>query len=728
MAKTEVIADDTIRKLPKIGQPDTQGRLATLAINLARESVTIQGTYTGYGFSNLDRSERLYLFGDCNASAWDGQKRLNETQGIIDTRTSDTCRIPASMTLLSASVNEDGVWVLTKPFSIMPPTDPTTGQPPVNQLTGQPAQPVPLTLYEPIDDAVVDSVPASHRVCIDTETTVAYFQSLWDIKRRECRFDDTVLQMVHLKQIQGWPMGVFVWDAPNQRPCYRLLPPQQWFPDPTCERIEDMRYVRVDWVVDAELAKRLYPQAAAAIDAAASKTVFYATGGTGYSSVYTSVRYETPQVTLTMVWLRNQEIEMSEVEALDSGLVHSVEIDLEVQPEGPEADTEGVQDETDEDGAEPQGDQTGDAAEPESPQVKKSSRIGLRNAITGEEVTPQKDEDGNTVHHPNFPKKSVTRFWITIRDKTVPGTDCVCPDWDIAVFKDTNIPISFRPFGIPETERLQSPQSSLNQVHTAEVAHAGRFKGPLTIVDKGAIDKLPQDFINGFTKPDTVYVIEKIDPAAPLDSVIKVIDPPPIPPALTTMFEQLENSLDKVAGRPSVKQGTPPPGVHSGVAIAQLQAESSASSDVKTLGTEYAIYRMGMLGLWGIVHWLSITEMLACNRRYPRQVVERYIVPYARRIKWDMEVAVANGGGQVQSQKKAQIRADFVSVNPATGQPLIDAETARDALDYNSDEIDRRLKQEAKEKAQQQMEMQPPPQAIPQAPQAAAPIPPQVPQ
>lgn len=253
MAK-QAISDNTYSSLPHPGEKDAAKLqlLSSLAARLGLANGAVRNIYIGDRGQNLTISEMLYLRGRDDWVPGDMRPTVNRIQNTINTFTADACRTPASIVIKSTSFNQDGPWVLIKPFTIHP------------QAEG--GQPIPLKLFDPIDDDVVEFVPEHRRYCVNTENAIKWIQISFDAIRDEIEMDQTIRDMIHRKQIDGWVMGLTEWDPVDERPVYKLLPTPQWYPDPLKSDVKDMNNLRVEMVVDTEEAKRMWPGAAESIN------------------------------------------------------------------------------------------------------------------------------------------------------------------------------------------------------------------------------------------------------------------------------------------------------------------------------------------------------------------------------------------------------------------------------------------------------------------------------
>jgi hypothetical protein len=697
------IGDRTYADLPPIGQPDDGGKLNTLITSLGIESGYVRTRFTGNDFDLLNRSQNLRLYGDPEGRLGDTDKPvINITEGAMNVFIAQACRVPPSITVKSASVNEDGHWVTTKDTAVQPQLDPT-GQP-LRDPDGFVHEPIPMAAFQVIDDAAVDRVPSNTRVCINTETCIEFVQTIHDIKRRQSEFDSFFQRFVLAKLEQGWPMGIFNWDADKACPEYVLLPPQQWYPDEIQDDVAMMDTLRVDYPIDVNRAKCRYPKIAKAIDEYASRTLELASGNQqGYSTVFTDVTsFQRPIVTLVFAWLRHQYVPMTLAEAVYEGFVQEVQDVLPAPPALPE-NTEGMENPV----------ALAGQPAPTTPPGTQQSAVPTRRIIhtqTQSDLTASFNPDGSPAQktHDDHPHREVIRQTTRIRDHIV--DDVVCPHWDIPVFHDVYTPVLFRPFGLPATVKMAPLQIDINRFHGYILDNARQFRSPSGFIEQGLLNnRLSENVPESIhMEPGVIYTYQG-DGSAQEDITKKLFftQPPPMPPALPALKASLMADADKVFNMPSIRQGTPPPGVNSGVAISQLQSESSLTDAPKIMTLERAVKRMSMLALHAEVNWMSVEDIWKIYRKYPKPIIQMFL-DYLRGIVLDVDVALASGVGQVKAQRDAQVRAD-VGTRGADGQPLLDTETAREKLDYDNDEIQRRLKTQREQAFKDQQAMAPPP-------------------
>ena len=716
MAENQVtFGDDCYASLGEIGNGNL-GAMADLGQRLGTASSNARAYYTGanyasdsgYGANSLDASLCLYLYGRADGFLGDPRPTLNLVQGTLNTFTALATRVDATIALKSVPSADDGPWIVKAPYTLTQDADPATGITP-------PA--ISFNINDEIPPEVAEKFPTDKKWRRSTENLVKWQQHNFDYKRRQCGMNDTIRDTVFRNQVYGWPMGYVDWDMFKQVPVLDIHEPSQWFPDPIKPDVDKMNYVRVDIPMDTEEAKRRYPKIAKFIQENGSRALQYETGSQGYSQRYLT-NYETPVVTVVHVWLRNQQAPMTLEEALMSGMAAMDD---------------------------------GDPTPPETPSVGDDAPVKrIMHTLTGEDITDSFQPDGSpspvskppkdttpipkpdevkprngTLRHPNHPMKYVIRHWIQIRGTVAPGSDEICKWPDIPVFLGRNIPIPGRPWSQPETVRLFSPQIILNNVFTATTDHCAFFRVPTYLTDKGFSAKLDPDLVNGNIRIGKWYTFDNGgDDNFKISDHIYQLQPPALPAALPALMTEVSNKFQLVAGNPGVNQGTPPPGVTAGVAIASLQAESQASPGFKSLYLQVTIKQIAKLCNYALVNWMTIQEMMRINKTLPQEIVEKHVLPYIRQMDWDFEVSLATGAGQIRAQKDAQTREDFEA-------HIIDKVTARELLDYDAPLIQQREREVQEQDAEQAQKMalqSAPPQAAPaQAPPQAAPSPPNQP-
>ena len=646
-------SDNTYLDLPLIGQPDTTGVLAQFVNWLASESATVRAPFVG---KTLDDNLALYLYGDKNGPPTAGNAVVNRIQGTIHTFVDIAYKTPPSSTIKPTCVGDPLRWYL-----LDVPLDPQTGQPSMD-----PTQPLPKEMVAQLQntpDAIVG---------LNTDRAAEWLQPIFDIQWERSRLTQFLRKDGLYNQIDGFRYSLVEWDSNDKKNIARSIPALQWYPDPTAENIRDMRYLGLDWVIDAEYAKRLYPQLAKDIDENASRQVRYPVGQMGFSSVYT-IAYNRPIVTIRIFWLRDQQCPMTDEEACGCGLAEYQDV-----PDDSAIDKMLMGGITPDDGG-PE-DQT-----PSAPALAMPTRKALIHTQSGEEIADTVDTAGATIPALNRPTKFCIRRVTLLMDKVV--SDIEEKGWDIPVLQNFCVPIPNRPFGQGTPERLASAQSVINRLHTVSVNHAEWFKGPTSIIPNSIKERLPNNLDKEFfLKPNVTYGVDDELLAKTGGRPILVLEAPALPPVVLQVKNETEREFDVVAGRPGVLQGQATADAKSGIAIGNLQNAATSAQSVTFFEIDEVVWRLSKICLHNILYHMTVEDLLRINRTYPAHIVE-IILEMARGEEWNFTIETSANAGQAKAQK-----------NQETLQKLqvgvIDMETARDRLGEDDDEIERRINQQ----------------------------------
>lgn len=657
--------------MPLVGEPDTDGRLATFIQNLRIEAGMIRGPY----IENDEARLNLFLYGtDCPPTNGQLPPHIyNKVQGMIHT-------------FVDLVTRTDPVMTIT-PTTVM---DALPGQPQVNpdgtpmvDATGVPLPTPPLT---------VTSVAGESRL-VDSAMIAEWLQVGFDIKMDESRVSQWFRDMVEQTQIFGSKQSLIDWDDDLKVPLLHIFPALQWWNDPNEPNLEKQQYVGLDWPIDAQRAKRLYPDLSKQIDFSASKQVYQPAGSQGMSQVYQNISYARPFVTMSTFWLRNREQAMTSQEAVQSGHVQLAAIPIEGrdnadsslgEPATP-GDSGDSTNPLDTEIVAPSGDADESGSDTDPTQLAQpTTREAMIHGDTGQEI------DQN---HPLWPIKYVTTRVTLLMDKVVKEVVSDCYD-GIQVVVNYNVRIPGRPFGQGETDRVQGLQNDLNNVHGAIVNHTGWYRAPWIVMPNAIRDALPDDSKDALAQPGKIWYVDDEMFKSLNGKVFQAYDPPAMPPALLTTEKDLIDGFNAVGGNPDVQQGVTPTSNASGQLVEALQQAAESSTGVKFKYLQEMLWRTGKICLWYFLNYLDAQAWYEMNRTYDLDTTT-LLLAIAQSLKFNIKVDIAQGAAK--AQKDAQIRSDAVSV-----PPIIDMETARDKLGYDSKEIESRLMQAQ----QQQLQVQ----------------------
>jgi hypothetical protein len=652
--------DSTVLELPMVGEVgpdgfDPEGTLSRHLNNLRTEAIGSRNEYIDPHESCL----MLYLYGSLNPQQ---AHRYNKTQGMIQTFVQLATQTPPVATLTPAVVTDGGEPIFT--------------------VSGEPR-------------------------ILDTGTSVQFFQPILDLKLQLGRVKQFYRTMAEKAAIFGWYDALYEFDLLTKIPDFRPLPPLQWYKDPTEEELADAHYVGLDWPIDAEEAKRMYPSIAEAIDADASTDVKSADGATAYSWLYLNTQFARPIVTLSIWWLRNHEAPMSDQEAIQAGLVEAREVsDGEAtglpgnensdagEVGGSPGNTAGIDHvgdnaSGDEDAEFPAtdldnvGDESGSPSAgattpPETDGIVPAGPAPAREVLIDLKTGAETSQDD-----PNWPRKLVTRQCIQIANKIV--DDKICPHWDFPVISNFNVRVPGTPFGQGEPIRIAEIQKDKNEVHGSTVDHVRWYKGPTSLLPKSMRDEAPESFKNHGMEPNKSYFVDDELIRQWGDKLITQIQPPELPASVLTVNQNLDAAFDDVAGRADALKGNAPTDSASGKLFDATYAAASNATAFRFAYLEEMYYRAVRLTFHSLLTQCTPDDLYAINRTYDLATVAK-IQAFALATEWDINMEIKNAATKEQEQQ--QVREDWKN-------GLIDSETALEKLGYDKKTITQRMNLQA---------------------------------
>lgn len=552
-----------------------------------------------------------------------------------------------------------------------------------------------------IDDAaptVLDSM--GQPVLLDQNAVKDYIQSVFDIKWKKSRGDRWFEKLALLAKIYGWYDTLLQWDDRTKLAEFKMFPALQWYKDPTEEEVEDAAYIGLDAPMDAEYAKRQFPQLKEAIDASAAQTLQPAASATAFSARYQDVTYQRPVVTLSIFYLRNQEALMTDQEAIRHNGFEARQVQDEPVPQlnagDPTAPDAG---DTDNGGAGPTDSmangigQNGSGIQPAeegNSGIQDAGTMGGVNGISQDTTAPvvtreamfhpELGEMDNT--HPEWPRKLVLRRVILIADKVV--EDAESPTTMIPVISGCNVRYPGRPYGQGDPMRVKNQQIDRNSIHATIINHATWFKGPTCIVPRSIKDDLPDGGKNFHMEPNTTYTVSDETIQNTNGKPVLTIDPPDLPSSIPQAAQELDATFDVTSGHAPVLQGEAPSADSSGVQVQQLQSAAMGTASFTMQYLKGAVTNAANTVLEFMQDGMTADDFYHLNRTYPLPVVN-IILETWKQSEMDVDVEIANGS--IKAQKEATVRAD-----EAAG--ILDLETARDLLGYDHKVIQQRMNQQ----------------------------------
>jgi hypothetical protein len=715
--------------------PEDHPKVTQFLSALAKEASDIAATW----ITRAEQNHDIYTYGATPPPA-SGKCISNQIQdsvnAIVDFQTKD----PPIKTLNPVERGEPGeVYYFTPP-------DPVTGQSTVQgpftpdvaaQMQQQTVavgmdemgQPLAAPVYNP-----------SGFVTIDDQSTADFFQKQLDVYWKRGRLDKAVRLVVHKSNIYGYYFPVYEWDRDYHRPRLWIdITLRDFYIDPTRQEIEDSAYFGVDWWLDAEQAKTMFPHLADIIDERArTGTPERPDSTTQFGFNVDRVgAFKRNTICLRVFWLRNQPCPYEADEALAAGLLERRQIPLgdpsqiipneEAQfPKGPSDDALD-QTQAGEPAPEPRdapvGFPGGNAATDPRGQGGVSDIVpdagpivaapATRDALfaNGIEVTPPTKGDATTLD-PNWPMYRCVRQLTAVLGLIV--DDRECEYFDIPVLQAIATPVPEQPYGQGLPERMEAMQAGRGDMLTNIRDHTELHAHPVSFFSSSMWEHVPAKYkVTGASVagmkgiiPDHDFYDERGNPRTP--GVF--VNPPPMNQALVDGERIFHDELTERSGNPEVLQGKPPTGVSGWQAIQLLSENASSRFGFSQQWTRDLITRLVHHVLHDLTDQRKVTvrDLRAVDSRYPEQIVSAFQRRGAM-IEWDLDIEVQTGVGSSRSRKQAQAIEAHQTVSPVTGDPILSDESLAEALDYDfqqESQRNARAREQAMQVQAQQLQLQ----------------------
>ena len=292
-----------------------------------------------------------------------------------------------------------------------------------------------------------------------------------------------------------------------------------------------------------------------------------------------------------------------------------------------------------------------------------------RNADTGIPLPTQTrylDPSTGQTLTPPIPGQPLDENWPTyycLREITQLGPglivdDRVCEHFDIPIIHNVNIPIPNRPWGIGEPYRLWKLVKARSRTMAAKVENSEYFGQPATSMSQAMADSLKERYGDVHIKPGRTMVVETDLYNELKGQIHTIIPPPPMPPSLVQLDEDLRAEIDRSSGYNEVLQGQPSSQVTSGKMLDSYQAAASSMIGFKSQRTGDAVERLGNLCLHSLVWRLDRDKFKRVVSKYKDWIVDA-IIDRAHRVEWDVTVNVSSGTGGVLSRKRQEAQDSF---------------------------------------------------------------------
>jgi hypothetical protein len=554
-------------------------------------------------------------------------------------------------------------------------------------------------------------------VAINDKSVAEFFEKPMDVYRKRGRLDGASRMCIHYANVFGFLFPLYDWDADYRRP--RLwfdVPLRDTYIDPTRTTIDDFAYAGVDWWIDENLAKSMFPHLADIITERASTSPERPDSSAGVGSNATG-QYQRNTVILRVFWIRNQPCPYETEEALQEGLLERRPmpmIDPDISIENPEQEfPRGVKDDESQ-GVLPGGEVSDDAAavqpaavlSPE-PNVQADDEgadvlaqgSGNDNAagsnqsvqpaptrtalFAGDtEVTPPIKGDPTSLH-PQWPMYRCTRQITAVLGLIV--DDRECEYFDIPMLQMISTPIPYQPFGQGLPERLESMQSARTQVLTAIADHAEFNAHPVAFIPTSSWDKLPEEYkLKGAKRAGMTIPIDDQVLIASGGKPTLFLSPPPMSEALPKAEEIFRAEMSDRGGNPEVMDGKVPAGVESGYAIQLLTQNASNRFGFMQQWTRDMLTRLAKFLFHDMTNPRKVTpkDLRAIDSRYPLALISAFQT-HGAAMEMNIDVDLQTPGSARSKKQALAVEANKL-LSPITGLPqLSDEDLAGElGLDY----------------------------------------------
>jgi hypothetical protein len=140
------------------------------------------------------------------------------------------------------------------------------------------------------------------------------YQQVFDVYWQRSRIDRRLRSNLLKTNVQGWSIDLFEFDDDEQKVLLKPLTIKQVYIDPTCEDLDDAAYAIVDLVLDADEAKRIYPDIADTIAQWSRTGVPTRPDGLMTLGDNFNRDFKRKMLTLRICWLRNQPLDLPQPE------------------------------------------------------------------------------------------------------------------------------------------------------------------------------------------------------------------------------------------------------------------------------------------------------------------------------------------------------------------------------------------------------------------------------
>lgn len=562
-----------------------------------------------------------------------------------------------------------------------------------------------IPIAQPIDEQaaqqMMQTMPAGYVVAIDNKAISDIYQLGFDSYWRKCHGDEWIDQFTLTTLKAGFNFGLYGWDADLGHVLDNIPAPNS-YPDAIKQFVWDWDTHEIYWILPLSSAQRKFPKYAKILDERAQRGQPKQVDSAQEQSYRYARDFKVPTVTLSITWMKDQPMPMSEQEAVNGGHVQQTATQIPTDGLG-QADLSGQQwpavVSEDSQGLRPQQEAPGDVDA--SSDTGDSIRAGVTSQgndgpvgglgpdrfqqqsgyqlPTGEPVDPT---------HPNWPMRLVLRQFIMIDEVLIEDDECPFPT--IQAIHATCIPFEDTPYGFGLPWKMRHSQRA-DSVMADSIARNCEYLGnPAAWVATSIKQRMEDQLKTSFIDPGLTMGLEpdEMPNGKPLAGFIEF---PPMQEHHIEGRQQMKADRQELGGYTDALKGTPVTPTASG----ELQKDTmqAASGIIASISKHLQGCYKHLAGnmLYSLVHFATAQQISYCCKKYKPEVIAAIHLTLAPQACWKTDVALASGAGQGKSQKRQDLLTLKAASPPTPGAPpLVDDETIQEAFNLDPQTIQQR--------------------------------------
>lgn len=511
----------------------------------------------------------------------------------------------------------------------------------------------PAEQYEPLDEwtaflvkraAQTGAFPREWVCVMDDRLLADIYQTVFDLMWVESDIDSFVYSNVLMTNIYGFQSAYYGWDSRTQKHIVENFSIREAYLDRSKMEQDKMHAQMFDMVIEVQKAKQLFPEIAPLIDHYATKGQPARVDSNTDWGLQNNRQFQRRTVTLRTAFISDQELPMTEMEAMQHGLVETVEGML-----GPEQHL---------------------------------TDAGWQQA-TGADAASNILPDGSLPDGP-WPTTVGIRQLATVNESGRIVQDIRCEHACAPILLNVSIPLPGKPEGQGIPKKLKSMQAADIRLLTALVRYAETFSNPGSMVPDSVAEALKEGLKRTYVDPQETltapdHLIERFG-----ENTVMWFRPPPMPDAVPQAMEIMRQKRSESSGRPEVLQGTPPSASSSGRMVEALMAGATSQFSFQAQWTRKMVHRLARLMHYSHLWRLELPDVMKIYSALPEQVMA-IAIERARSSKWDIYVDVSNGSAGM-ADKKLRRAVALNEIRGANGESAMSLTTLREEVGLDAEQ------------------------------------------